>query len=53
MKAVVHDFTETRSGKNAEAFLGAWRGKLVCDAPLAATATGANVSYRARIRRRS
>jgi hypothetical protein len=31
MKAVVYDFTETRSGKNAEAFLGAWRGKLVCD----------------------
>jgi transposase len=27
----VYDFTETRSGKNAEAFLGAWRGKLVCD----------------------
>jgi transposase IS66-like protein/transposase IS66 family protein len=31
MKAVVYDFTETRSGKNAEAFLGAWRGRLVCD----------------------
>jgi len=31
MQAVVYDFTETRSGKNAEAFLGAWRGKLVCD----------------------
>jgi transposase len=31
VKAVVYDFTETRSGKNAEAFLGAWRGKLVCD----------------------
>jgi transposase len=31
MKAVVYDFTETRSGKHAEAFLGAWRGKLVCD----------------------
>src|SRR5882724_4383249 len=31
MKAVVYDFTETRSGKNAEAFLGSWRGKLVCD----------------------
>jgi len=31
VKAVIYDFTETRSGKNAEAFLGAWRGKLVCD----------------------
>ena len=31
MKAVIYDFTETRSGKHAEAFLGAWRGKLVCD----------------------
>ena len=31
MKALVYDFTETRSGKHAEAFLGAWRGKLVCD----------------------
>ena len=31
VKAVVYDFTETRSGKNAEAFLGAWRGKLLCD----------------------
>jgi transposase len=31
MKAVVYNFTETRSGKNAEAFLGVWRGKLVCD----------------------
>jgi hypothetical protein len=31
MHAVVYDFTETRSGKHAEAFLGAWRGKLVCD----------------------
>ena len=31
LKAVVYDFTETRSGKNAEAFLGAWRGKLICD----------------------
>ena len=30
-KAVVYDFTETRSGKNAEQFLGVWRGKLVCD----------------------
>jgi transposase len=31
MKAVVYDFTETRAGRNAEAFLGDWRGKLVCD----------------------
>jgi transposase len=31
LKAVVYDFTETRSGKNAEAFLGPWRGKLICD----------------------
>lgn len=31
IKAVIYDFTETRSGKNAEEFLGAWRGKLVCD----------------------
>ena len=31
IKAVVYDFTETRSGKNAEEFLGDWRGKLVCD----------------------
>jgi len=31
IRAVVYDFAETRSGKNAEAFLGAWRGKLVCD----------------------
>ena len=31
IKAVIYDFTETRSGKNAQEFLGAWRGKLVCD----------------------
>jgi transposase IS66 family protein len=31
IKAVVYDFTETRSGMHAQAFLGAWRGKLVCD----------------------
>jgi len=31
VKAVVYDFTETRSGKNAAAFLAAWRGKLICD----------------------
>ena len=31
VKAVVYDFTETRAGKNAKAFLDSWRGKLVCD----------------------
>jgi transposase len=31
VKAVVYDFTETRSGKNAQQFLGEWRGALVCD----------------------
>jgi transposase len=31
LRAVVYDFTESRSGKHAEAFLGDWRGKLVCD----------------------
>jgi transposase len=31
VKAVTYDFTDTRSGKNAEAFLGHWHGKLVCD----------------------
>jgi hypothetical protein len=31
MKAVIYDFTETRSGKNAREFLGDWRGKLICD----------------------
>ena len=31
VKAVIYDFTESRSGKNAEEFLGEWRGKLVCD----------------------
>lgn len=28
---VIYDFTETRAGKNARAFLGEWCGKLVCD----------------------
>jgi transposase len=28
---VVYDFTESRHGDHAEAFLGKWRGKLVCD----------------------
>jgi transposase len=28
---VIYDFAVGRSGKHARAFLGAWRGKLVCD----------------------
>lgn len=31
LKAVVYDFTEGRSGSHARAFLGDWRGELVCD----------------------
>lgn len=31
LKAVVYDFTDSRSGDNARSFLGNWRGKLVCD----------------------
>lgn len=31
IKAVVYDFTESRSGRHAEEFLGDWRGTLVCD----------------------
>jgi len=31
MKAVVFDFAESRGGRHAEAFLGNWRGTLVCD----------------------
>ena len=30
-KAVVYDFCESRAGENAKAFLGDWRGSLVCD----------------------
>jgi transposase len=30
-KAVVYDFCASRAGENAKAFLGAWRGSLVCD----------------------
>ena len=30
-KAVVYDFCETRAGENARAFLGDWKGSLVCD----------------------
>ena len=28
---VVYDFTESRGGQHARAFLGSWNGKLVCD----------------------
>jgi len=31
MKAVVYDFAESRSGEHARAFLGEWRGSLICD----------------------
>jgi transposase len=31
MKAVVYDFAESRSGEHARAFLGDWRGSLICD----------------------
>jgi transposase len=31
MKAVVYDFCESRAGERARAFLGDWRGSLVCD----------------------
>ena len=31
LKAVVYDFCESRAGENARAFLGNWRGSLVCD----------------------
>ena len=31
LKAVVYDFCESRAGENARAFLGDWRGSLVCD----------------------
>lgn len=31
MNAVVYDFCETRAGEHARAFLGNWRGSLVCD----------------------
>jgi transposase len=31
VKAVVYDFAESRAGKHAQAFLGDWRGTLVCD----------------------
>ena len=31
MKAVVYDFCESRAGEHARAFLGEWRGSLICD----------------------
>ena len=31
MKAVVYDFAESRSGEHARAFLGDWKGSLICD----------------------
>jgi transposase len=31
MKAVVYDFCESRAGEHVRAFLGQWRGSLVCD----------------------
>ena len=31
MKAVVYDFCESRAGEHARAFLGDWRGSLICD----------------------
>ena len=30
-RAVVYDFAESRAGRHAQAFLGGWRGTLVCD----------------------
>jgi len=31
LKAVVYDFCDTRAGEHARAFLGEWKGSLVCD----------------------
>jgi transposase len=31
IKAVVFDFADSRAGRHAKAFLGGWRGTLVCD----------------------
>ncbi len=31
MKAVVYDFADSRAGRHAQAFLGGWRGTLICD----------------------
>ena len=31
IKAVVYDFADSRAGRHAQAFLGEWRGTLICD----------------------
>jgi len=31
VRAVIYDFADSRAGKHAQAFLGDWRGTLVCD----------------------
>lgn len=31
LKAVIYDFTESRAGEHARAFLGDWQGSLLCD----------------------
>ena len=31
LKAVIYDFCESRAGEHARAFLGEWKGSLVCD----------------------
>ncbi|CAB3808927.1 IS66 family transposase ISPpu19 [Pararobbsia alpina] len=31
LKAVVYDFAESRAGEHARAFLGDWKGRLLCD----------------------
>jgi transposase len=31
LRAVVYDFADSRAGEHARKFLGAWRGKLLCD----------------------
>jgi transposase len=31
MRAVIYEFADSRAGEHARAFLGKWRGKLVCD----------------------
>ena len=31
IKAVVYDFADSRAGRHAQAFLGDWRGTLICD----------------------
>lgn len=31
IKAVVYDFVPTAAGRHAQAFLGDWRGTLICD----------------------